>query len=171
MSDYDEEKMLCIICMDYTDDECGCGAAMDAFKQVDCEFCGCEFRWAFVTGAKATAPCEWCVAAYRKFYDAAPAESKKAVKVAAPLTAEQRLTAEATAEANAWITVAAPDPSNRASIAAAAGRCWHCCVLTAETDKTATNLPMCEKCYAAWTSPLVSPGLLEKMSAIVAAKM
>lgn len=136
---------------------------MDEFGKVQCEFCDCEFRWAFVVGEKASAPCDRCVPAYRELYDGTPAESKEAPKA---ITAEQK----AEEEVQDWIRVAAPDPSNRASIAAAAGRCWHCCVLTAETDKTATNLPMCEKCYAAWTSPLVSPGLLEKMSAIVAAK-
>jgi len=167
-SEEENEKMLCIICMDYTDDDCGCRAAMDEFGKVECEFCSCEYRWAFVTGEKAVAPCVRCVPAYWKIYDARSPESKEVPKavVREPLTAEQRVQEEATA----WIRVAAPDPSNRASIAAAAGRCWHCCVPTAETDKTATNLPMCEKCYAAWTSPLVSPGLLEKMSAIVATK-
>jgi len=168
MSDYDEEKMLCIFCMDYTDEECGCRAAMDAFGQVQCAFCDCEFRWAFVTGEKASAPCDRCVPAYQELYDARSPEAKEAPKaiVREPLTAEQRVEKEV----QDWIRVAAPDPSNRASIAAAAGRCWHCCVPTTESDKTPTNLPMCATCYGAWTSPLVSPGLLEKMSAIVAAK-
>jgi len=135
---------------------------MDEFGKVECEFCSCEYRWVFVTGEKASAPCEKCVAPYWKIYDATPPESKEAIKVTVPLTA----TAMAAEEATAW---AAPiDLADRASSAARVGRCWHCYQPTAEKDKTPTNLPMCVSCHGAWTAPLVSPGLLEKMSAIVA---
>ena len=137
---------------------------MDEFGKVQCEFCDCEFRWVFVTGEKASAPCKKCVPAYWKIYDATPSESKEAPKVSIPLSLEQE--AE---EAMMW---AAPfDLADRASCAASAGRCWHCYVPTAEKDKTPTNLPMCEKCYGAWTAPYISIGRLEQMSATVAAGM
>ena len=78
-SDYEEEEdagcedpcaLVCFMCSKPNDDNCRCREAMDAYGQVECLSCFCDYRRQFRSprGAFWSEPCGCCIPAYRADY-------------------------------------------------------------------------------------------------------
>jgi hypothetical protein len=74
MSDHEDECSFCIICMEYTDDTCGCTEAMNRYGCVQCVFCNIYFSDCVSADVSWPAPCEKCHELYRADYTAANPE-------------------------------------------------------------------------------------------------
>lgn len=64
--------LVCFMCSEPNDDNCRCREAMDAYGQVECLSCSCDYRRKFVApmGTFWSEPCESCIPAYRADYAA-----------------------------------------------------------------------------------------------------
>ena len=62
--------LVCFMCSEPNDDNCRCREAMDAYGQVECLSCSCDYRRQFVApmGTFWSEPCESCIPAYRADY-------------------------------------------------------------------------------------------------------
>ena len=66
----DPDALVCFYCGDPNDDNCRCREAMDAYGQVECLSCFCDYRRQFRSpmGKFWSEPCGCCIPAYRADY-------------------------------------------------------------------------------------------------------